>query len=65
MPYRSTPPTACRDSNTVTVHPIFARSPAQVRPAGPEPTTATFASMQGSSDEDAGTLPFAFSQSAT
>ena len=28
-------------SNTVTAYPALARSPAQVRPDGPEPTTAT------------------------
>ena len=41
MPYTSTPPARCSASNTVTSYPMRARSPAQVRPAGPEPTTAT------------------------
>ena len=40
MPYTSTPPGVCSASNTVTEKPALARSPAQVRPEGPEPTTA-------------------------
>ena len=41
MPYTSTPPARCSASKTVTSYPLRARSPAQVRPEGPEPTTAT------------------------
>src|SRR3972149_3717019 len=35
------PPAAWRASKTVTSWPLFTSSPAAVRPAGPEPTTAT------------------------
>ena len=41
IPYISTPPAVWKASNTVTAYPRRARSPAQVRPEGPEPTTAT------------------------
>ena len=40
MPYFSTPPATCRASKTVTLTPARARSPAQARPAGPEPMMA-------------------------
>jgi len=41
MPYTSTPPALWRASKMVTWCPSFARSAATVRPAGPDPTTAT------------------------
>ncbi|MBA7612365.1 hypothetical protein ES703_19601 [subsurface metagenome] len=42
MPYMSTPPATCSASKMVTLCPILASSAAAVKPAGPEPTTATF-----------------------
>ena len=42
MPYFSTPPATCSASKTVTWTPLRASSPAQARPAGPEPTMAAF-----------------------
>ncbi len=42
-----TPPGSERSSNTVTAYPSFASSAAQDRPAGPEPTTATFSGRAG------------------
>ena len=42
MPYINTPPGVCRASKIVTRCPSLAKSAAQVKPAGPEPTTATF-----------------------
>ena len=41
IPYTKTPPGSCKASNIVTSYPSLAKSPAQVSPAGPEPTTAT------------------------
>ena len=45
MPYFRTPPMTCSASKIVTSAPAFARSPAHARPAGPEPTIATFPSF--------------------
>ncbi len=50
-PQRMTPPGSDRSSNTVTANPSFASSAAQERPAGPEPTTATFSFRAGPRDE--------------
>ncbi len=41
MPTASIPPATGRDSNIVTSWPIFVSSHATVKPAGPEPMTAT------------------------
>ncbi|OPZ78757.1 MAG: hypothetical protein BWY79_00689 [Actinobacteria bacterium ADurb.Bin444] len=41
------PPTFSSASNTVTGYPLRARSEAAVRPASPDPTTATFVSRRG------------------
>ena len=41
MPYLKTPPVLCNASKIVTFIPARANSPAQHRPAGPDPTTAT------------------------
>ena len=42
IPYFRTPPISCKASKTVTSYPCFTISPANDKPAGPEPTTATF-----------------------
>ncbi len=47
MPYISTPPAVCRDSNMVTSCPKRASSAAAVSPAGPAPTTAAFLPLFG------------------
>ena len=41
MPYTRTPPGVCRASKIVTWWPLPARNAAHVKPAGPDPTTAT------------------------
>ena len=63
MPYTNTPPGSWRASKMVTSYPIFARSPAQVRPAGPEPMTATFFPFFPA--DTMGLIPFSLAQSAT
>ncbi len=47
----------------MTSYPNFARSPAQVTPAGPEPITATFLPFVFSGFS--GEIPFSLAQSAT
>jgi hypothetical protein len=42
MPKRTIPPGSPAPSNTVTSYPSSARSCAALRPAGPDPMTATF-----------------------
>ena len=63
IPYTSTPPGSCKASKIVTSYPIFARSPAHVRPEGPEPITATFLPLD--SADFSGLILFSLAQSAT
>ena len=45
IPYLNTPPGSERDSKILTLYFFLAKSAAQVNPAGPEPTTAIFMSV--------------------
>ncbi len=47
----STPPGSCRASNTSTLRPLAAQTPAQVREEGPEPMQATFLPLTGMAQE--------------
>ena len=63
IPYDKTPPALWSASKIVTSYPSFARSPAHVSPAGPEPITATFLPFFVSAL--AGLIPFSLAVSAT
>ena len=63
IPYTRTPPASCRASKIVTSYPSFAKSPAHVKPEGPEPITATL--WPFFSTETLGLTLFSLAQSAT
>src|ERR1039458_7267059 len=63
MPYTSTPPSSCRASNTCTWCPIWMRSPAHARLAGPLPISPTFLPVAGADTGDPN-CPVSRSQSA-